>query len=194
MSGNTRIGSKSRVGSIVVHPPIDSASWVAVDDGALPQAECDFYLRRRQGILLYLDGASAVDLKAARGLGRSQIYRLITERCLKQHPDGNLNGWRGALPYHRVKTYSRSAPLKVGNWGGGAVGALQWVFESPEGQGLEAEFKKHILDKTALLEAPRRPRLALFRWFIDELRTRGFERRGEWPFNVDKRGYVSISK
>lgn len=93
-----------------------------------------------------------------------------------------------------MKTYTRSTPVKVGNWGAGAVGAMQWVFESPNGHGLEAMFRSHILDLPALLEAPRRPRLVLVRWFLQELQQRGFERRGEWPFNVERRGYVSISK
>lgn len=194
MSVSTRIGSKPKVGSTTVQNPIDLTTWVTVDDGALPENQREVFLRRKQGVRLYLDGATATALKEACGLLRSQIYRLITQRCLKEHPDGELFGWRGALPHQRVKAYIRSSPLKVGNWGGGAVGAMQWLFESPEGQGLEAKFKEHILKQTALLESPRRPRLVLFRWFLEELKQRGFERRGEWPFNVEKRGYVSISK
>jgi len=36
--------------------------------------------------------------------------------------------------------------------------------------------------------------MAVFRWFLAELRARGFERRGEWPFNVEKRGYVTLAR
>jgi len=132
--------------------------------------------------------------KSSCGLLRAEIYRLITQRCLKIHPDGELFGWRGALPHQRVKQYDRSTPLKLGNWGGGAVGAMQWIFESPAGLGLNDKFRDYILKQTHLLESPRRPRQVLFRWFLDELKQRGFERRGEWPFNVEKLGYVSISK
>lgn len=194
MSVGTRIGSKARRDGLAVQSRVDSAAWISVDDTALPEAQRDLFLRRKRGIERYLEGASAAELKNDCGLGRSHIYRLITERCLKQHPDGSLYGWRGALPHHRVKAYTRSTPVKVGRWGGGAVGALQWVFESPHGQGLEAKFRHYILDLPALLEAPRRPRIVLVRWFLQELRQRGFEHRSEWPFNVEKRGYVSISK
>ncbi|WP_293603765.1 hypothetical protein [Polaromonas sp. UBA4122] len=194
MPVSTRIGSKGKIGNTNVQTPIDLTTWVIVDDGALPEDQREVFLRRKQGIRLYLDGATAATLKDACGFGRSQIYRLITERCLKDHPDGELYGWRGALPHQQVKAYVRSQPIKIGDWGGGAVGAMQWLFESPEGQGLEAKFKEHILKQTAILESPRRPRLVLFHWFIEELKQRGFERRGEWPFNVEKRGYVSISK
>ncbi len=194
MSSSARIGSKAKGGNIVLAVQIDPATWVAVDDGAISGEQRELFLRRKRGILRYLDGANAAEVKTACGFGLKQIYRLITERCLKQHPDGNLYGWRGALPHQRVKSYSRSAPLRVGDWGGGAAGAMQWVFESPDGQGLKTKFRSHILDQPALLEAPRRPRLALVRWFLAELQQRGFERRGEWPFNVEKRGYVTISK
>lgn len=110
---------------------VDSAAWVTVDDAALPEVQRELFLRRKRGIQRYLEGASAAELKNDCGLGRSHIYRLITERCLKQHPDGSLYGWRGALPHQRVKAYTRSTPVKVGRWGGGAVGAMKWVFESP---------------------------------------------------------------
>lgn len=61
-------------------------------------------------------------------------------------------------------------------------------------QELQARFHRQILSKTGALEASRRPRQALFRWLIGELRQRGHERRGEWPFNVQKLGYVSICR
>ncbi|WP_169743341.1 hypothetical protein [Caballeronia glathei] len=91
-----------------------------------------------------------------------------------------------------MKTYERTAPLKLNAWSGGAVGALQWLFESPAG--LEDRLRARILGKRAELEASRRPRMAVFRWFLAELRERGFERRGEWPFNVEKRGCVTLAR
>nr|WP_181726122.1 hypothetical protein [Polaromonas sp.] len=194
MYSRTRIGSMGKAGHVHENTPIDLAAWVAVDERALPESQRELFLRRKRGIQRYLQGASAAELRDACGFGLPHIYRLITERCLKQHPDGTLYGWRGALPHQRVKAYARSTPPSIGKWGGGAVGALQWVFESPEGKGLEAKFRSHILDTPGLLETPRRPRLTLVRWFLKELQQRGFERRGEWPFNVEKRGYVSIPR
>ncbi len=190
----TRIGSKAAPGSGDRQDQIDLANWVEVDDNALADDRREQFLRRKHGIRLYLDGAGAAEIKQACGLGRSQIYRLITERCLQDHPDGRPFGWRGALPHLRVKAYDRSAPVTIAPSGGGAVGALQWVFESPAGKGLEAAFNKEILKKAVGLASARRPRRSLFHWFIAQLRERGFERRGEWPFNVEKRGYVSISR
>ena len=104
-------------------------------------------------------------------------------------------GWRGALPFFRVKSYRRkSAPAVRSHAGGGTVGALQWLFESPGGADLEARFRKHILGKLPMLAATKRPKQELFSWFIKELRAAGLEARGAWPFNVEKLGYVSICK
>ena len=127
-------------------------------------------------------------------MSRAQVYRLLTERCLRQHPDGRVYGWRCLLPHARVKSCDRTSPLKLNAWSGGAVGALQWVFESPAGRGFEASLCERILGKRSELEAPRRPRTSVFRWFLAELRHRGFERRGEWPFNVEKLGYVTLTR
>jgi hypothetical protein len=173
---------------------IDLATWPGIDRAALSSEREALYARREHAIRLYLDGATDAQLKTACAMGRVQTYRLLTERCLAAHPDGDVHGWRGLLPYVRVKSYDRKSPIKPDAWGGGAAGALQWVFESPAGRGFESELREHILRKRGVLESPLRPRMAVFRWFLAELRDRGFERRGEWPFNVEKRGYVTISR
>ncbi len=151
-------------------------------------------MRRKTGIQLYFDGATEAAIREACGFGRSHICRLITERRLAQNPDGNANGWRGALPHRRVKEWSRATPLEISDAGAWAAGALQWLFESPGGSELEARFRKYILGRLPKLAAAKRPKPELFTWFIKELRAAGLEARGEWPFNVEKLGDVSICK
>jgi len=168
--------------------------WTQVDADALPEGRRELFLRRKTGIQLYFDGATEAAIREACGFGRAHIYRLITERCLAQNPDGNLNGWRGALPHRRVKEWSRTTPLEVSDAGAGAAGALQWLFESPGGSDFEAKFRKQIVGKVPKLAAAKRPKQELFTWFIKELRAAGLEARGEWPFNVERLGYVSICK
>ncbi len=194
MTKRQRIGARGGVGAAGVPQAVDLSSWAPVDEAALSPQRREQFLLRKRAIELYLDGASDQTLQQATGLKRRNVYRLIVERCLSQAEDGTVLGWRGALPFLRVKGYTRHAPLKVGRWGGGAVGALQWIFASPEGQALQERFHRKILGKTAALQAPRRPRQALFGWFIEELRQLGLERRGEWPFNVAKLGYTSICR
>jgi hypothetical protein len=69
--------------------------WPAVDADALPEARRTQFRRRKTGIVLYFNGASEADIRAACGVGRSHNCRLITERCLAQHPDGNVTRTHG---------------------------------------------------------------------------------------------------
>jgi hypothetical protein len=150
------------------------------------------FMHRRRAIELYLQGASDADIRREAGMSRSNVYRLIVERCLLPHSDGDLYGWRGALPYLRVVGYRRKSKPHAGEDGTGSVGALQWLFASPQGRDLEERFCKQILAKADGLKGPGRLKQTLFRWLIGELRDLGYERRGEWPFTVEKMGYVSI--
>lgn len=194
MPRRARIGTDAWSGHVDVPSQVRPEQWPAVDADALPEARRTQFLRRKTGIVLYFNGASEADIRAACGFGRSHIYRLITERCLAQHPDGNVNGWRGALPHIRVKEWSRTAPLELGDGGVGAAGALQWLFESPGGRSIESRFRRQILGKVPRLASAKRSKQELFTWLIKELREAGLEARGEWPFNVEKLGYVSICK
>lgn len=166
--------------------------WVQVDPAALPEDRRDIFLRRKRGIELFFSGASEDAIRTTCNFSRSQIYRLISERCLAQNNDGQLNGWRGALPHARMKTWERRTPPEVKVDGSGSTGSLTWLFESPHGIELEQRFRKRILAKPAGLDAGHRQGLDHFNWFIRELRALGYEARGEWPFNVDRMGYVSI--
>ncbi|MGS0755528.1 hypothetical protein ACVBEH_13075 [Roseateles sp. GG27B] len=144
---------------------------------------------------MYLDGATESELKETTGLSRSNVYRFIVERCLATHADGTLMGWRGALPFLRIQQYHRQTQpsVKVPT-GAGTSGALQWLFESPGGAELEAKFRKQIIGKVPKLASSKRPKQDLFSWFLKELRLAGLEARGEWPFNVERMGYVTIGK
>lgn len=189
-----RTSGSSNTGDAGLPGEVDLQGWPVIDELALPPERGALYRRREHAIRLYLEGATDAQIRAACGMCRVQTYRLLTERCLKPHPDGHVYGWRGLLPYTRVKSYDRKVPLALNAWSGGAAGALQWVFESPAGRGFEDKLRERILGKRAELEASRRPRMVVFRWFLAELRERGFERRGEWPFNVEKRGYVTLAR
>ena len=137
---------------------IDLNSWAPIDGPALSGERRALYRRRERAIRLYLAGGTDAQIRKACGMCLVQTYRLLTERCLKQHVDGSVFGWRGLLPHTRVKTYERTTPLKLNPWSGGAVGALQWVFESPAGRGVEDRLRERILGKRGELEASRRPR------------------------------------
>ncbi len=192
MAKRQRIGIRPKVlGDTWDHP--DLSQWCPVDVSALSEERRVQFLNRKRAIELYLDGATDAELQQETKLKRRNVYRLITERCLSQAEDGTIQGWRGALPHMRVKEYARKSMPTVNEWGEGAVGSLQWLFSSASGAEIEAKFRKQILEKTRALESTKRSKQAHFRWFIEELRTRGYEKRGEWPFNVARMGFQTIS-
>lgn len=196
---------KSRIGSIawasqiqfdgqaaeLVHP----SKWISVDEDALTEERRELFLRRKKAVLDYFDGASDQMLKQRWGMGRSQVYRLISERCLKTAHDGYLFGWRGLIPHMRINPWIRQAtPKIIPGSGAGSAGSLQWLFASPENRTLEQEFRERILKTPEGLEGTRRPKQVLLRWFYSKLRENGVERRGEWPFNTFQMGYTSLCK
>jgi len=191
MALRQRIGNRSQsTGDTKDYP--DPSQWSTVDVDALPEERRIQFISRKRAIELYLEGASDSVLQKETGLKRRNVYRLITERCLSEAEDGTIQGWRGALPHFRIKHYERKSAPIVDEWGKGAVGSLQWIFSSAIGAEIEAKFRKHILDKTRALETTKRSKQSLFRWFLDALREHGYEKRGEWPFNVERMGYQSI--
>jgi hypothetical protein len=96
MPSKIRIGSRDGGGL-----QVDVSSWAPVDADALTDQRREQFLLRRRAINMYLDGATEAELKEATGLPRSNVYRIIVERCLATHADGTLMGWRGALPFLR---------------------------------------------------------------------------------------------
>lgn len=152
--------TRSRVGSHQAWTlEVDPSAWTPVDVDALPADRRDQFLRRRQAITMYLAGETADAILQATGISRSNVYRLIVSRCLTTHADGSLMGWRGALPFLRVRGYERkTAPKPAEETGAGASGALRWLFESPRAAGIEQQFRQQILGKRPKLESARRPK------------------------------------
>ena len=172
----------------------DFDSWATPDEGAIPSNKRTEYKNRKRGIELYLAGESASVIKNNCGLGIKQIYRLLTERCLEVHKDGQIFGWRALVPNFHIKPYKRKIKIKVNVFGGGASGAMQTVLDlNPD---LRKAFEKKILPskKDNELGPVRRPRQTHCNWFLEELRKRGYEIRNEWPFNTENNGYVSICR
>lgn len=199
MPKKPRIGSRAWAGHIQLNSQagelVDPSTWRQVDEDALSEERRELFLRRKKAVLDYFDGASAKEIKQRWGMGRSQVYRLISERCLKTAHDGHLFGWRGLIPHMRITPWTRqTTPEIIAGSGAGSSGSLQWLFSSPENRMLEQKFRERILKTPSGLEGTRRSKQVLLRWFYSKLRENGVERRGEWPFNTDAMGYTTICK
>lgn len=173
---------------------VDTSQWATPDVGALEGKRRALYFARKQAVTLYLAGADSTTITQRTSLGAKQAYRLIRERCLETHPDGRPYGWRGLVPYLRMRRYTRHKKVHVNRFGGGAVGALQALLDCHPTlrEGFDARIQKSASGKR-LLEL-KRSKARHCAWFLDQLRGLGYETRGEWPFNTASHGYFSICR
>ncbi|MBO4120657.1 hypothetical protein J5T34_07890 [Cupriavidus gilardii] len=181
-------------GRVVRGQRVDTSGWPTPDEGALDDPRRALYFSRKHAVQLYLSGADAHTIKRLTSFSDKQVYRLISERCLQAHPDGQPYGWRGLVPWLRVRPYRRRTKIRVDRFGGGAAGALQATLDAhPE---LRLSFESRIRSSPSskrLSEAKRSPRRHWL-WFLDQLRERGYEARGDWPFNTSTRAYFTICR
>ena len=167
-------------------------SWPDVDEGALSAKDLEHFHRRKQAVLLYLGGASYLALYEATGFNARYINHTIRERCMHRHPDGQIYGWRALIPGLHIVKYCRKHKVKADQNGDGTAGALGNLLE------LEPDFAtrlQQLILKTCAdsrLGEVRRPRHALWAWFLKELRGLGYEVRNEWPFTVNNMGYSAL--
>lgn len=170
--------------------------WPEVDAGALPKNRSSALLKRQEAVKLYLTGSPPEYIRSTCGLSATQIARLIRKRCVEEHPDGRLYGWRGLVPYLHISQYTRNKPLRIDAWGMGASGALKATFEACSHLDLQRRLDIQILKRAKELHLAeiRKPRLSIHRWFLTTLRQQGYEKQNKWPFNVSRRGYMAICR
>ncbi|MDP2903779.1 MAG: hypothetical protein Q8N96_11855 [Methylovulum sp.] len=68
----------------------DFEKWPTPDKGALTEECRSQYLKRKKAVKMYLNGCSQEWLLENYGLKLNHVYRLITERCVITHPDGQI--------------------------------------------------------------------------------------------------------
>lgn len=79
----------------------DLETWPTIFEPGLDKS-LQGYLKRKKAVIEYLSGASDSTLRLRYGLGLKGIYRLIVHRCLKEHRDGQIYGWRGQAPLQKA--------------------------------------------------------------------------------------------
>lgn len=174
---------------------LDISNWKYPDEGALPDGPIkNGYFARKKAINLYFQDATEREIRAAAGIGLSQTLRLIKERCLSVHEDGEVWGWRALVPWEHIHQYHRKHNIVVDEFGRGAVGALNAVLNThPE---LRQKLEKRVLAAESMhrLSNARRSMRSHWRWFLDQLRSFGYEVEGKWPFNTETLAYSSICR
>jgi hypothetical protein len=173
---------------------VDISRWATPDEGALVGEQRALYFARKAAVTLYLQGSQAEEIKQKTGLGEKQAYRLIRERCLETHADGQPYGWRALIPYVHIQPYKRRTKILIDSFGNGGAGAMETLLDTyPDVRTAFEQRIRTIPSGKKLTET----KVSIGRhctWFLDELRRRGCEHRNEWPFNTASTAYYSVRR
>ncbi|AKJ29432.1 hypothetical protein [Caldimonas brevitalea] len=166
----------------------DLTRWPTVDEDALPEAHRDNYRRREEAVRLFVQERDLPlqEIFQRTGVQRAQLYRMIA-RCLAVDSEGRLQGFRGLVPYKRLKAYERTAkvaPAAPRSRGGGAVGGFTGLLKrhpSLEAWLIQEARARHQAlsgDAREVRKTVRR----LHKQFLEQCRECGV-REDEYPFN-----------
>ncbi len=99
----------------------DLSDWPSVDDNALNEEGRDIFLKRSIAISLFVEEpeVSIGEITNKTGVGPGTLYRLF-ERCIQQHEDGRIFGFRALIYGSRVKVYTRLVSVPPGKKGTGS--------------------------------------------------------------------------
>lgn len=168
---------------------VDTTRWPTVDPNSLSEKDKDLYFSRVEAIHAYINSEKALSNE----ISSREVCRLL-KRCIKQHPDGKVYGFRALIPQFRVTEYSRKAPLindsEEGGGLAGAFGAL--LFQYPE--------LKDLIEREVLKKGRRNDVFeskvsikALHKKVLDRCKELGLALTNAYPFNTNMRGYVSLA-
>lgn len=168
----------------------DLSSWTRIHPEMLKHPET--YKKRERAIRMYFTGAPLEEICETCKLTRQQLYRLI-HRCLADHPDGNIYGWRGLIKYGRQKGYVRTAPSPgfLPDRQAGASGALRQLFERfPDIEdGVKKLWLKEPVD--GVIPEPLATATTILKWFHDACRRKGLTSK-HYPFSMEGLGRIAI--
>ncbi|WP_076591363.1 hypothetical protein [Herminiimonas arsenitoxidans] len=173
----------------------DLSTWPTVDITALSPEKQDDFKSRAEAIRIFIEApyVSLASLKNVTGVHPQSLYRLLT-RCLTQHADGRIYGFRAVLPFARLKEYERCQPPVSINGGiaglSGAFTQLLQIYPSIE------KFLKHSAnERNKRITTAREVRKSLKRihkGFLEECRKAGVK-ANEYPFTQSLLGIRSLA-
>jgi hypothetical protein len=174
----------------------DLASWPAVDLLALPEKARDSFERMCEAITIFLtDPHTPVSvILETTGVTRSTLYHSLA-RCWAKHPDGRIHGFRGAIPYGRLKDYDRTAAIREEMSGhGGSSGAFQRLLR--DYPNIEKLLNKHGRQRNQKIKSARevrKPIREIHDLFLKACRAEGIK-PNEYPFTESRLGFRTLQK
>jgi putative transposase len=171
-------------------------SWPTVDISALSENDLAGFKARCDAIRLFLDEANfpISSITSATGVQPAALYRVL-KRCWTKHDDGQIYGFRGAIPYARFKAYARTAPvLATFDGHGGASGAFERLLNTyPK---IRQLLLKHAKNRNKKIKGA-----TVFRMSIEEIHQK-FQQAcrdegigpTEYPFSESRLAFRSVQK
>lgn len=86
---------------------LDTSLWPTVLIENLTPKHRKLFLERKKAVDLFISTDMKVkDIETETGLRRDEIHRFV-RRCLEKDESGEIMGYKGLIPYKRVKDYNR---------------------------------------------------------------------------------------
>src|SRR5689334_15941254 len=90
----------------------DVGVWPSVNPTEWSEKKQRRFKRLESAISAYISGEPVKKICRTFQVSRQELRRLL-QRCLSQHPDGRIYGWRGLVKNARHKKYARTKPVKA---------------------------------------------------------------------------------
>lgn len=102
--------SRRSIENLNINPDLlDTSLWPTVLVDSLGPDHRNLFLKRKKAIDLYISKEMKVkDIESETGLRRDEIHRFV-KRCLEKNKLGEVMGYRGLIPYKRLKDYNRKS-------------------------------------------------------------------------------------
>lgn len=168
-------------------------AWPTIDASALDPEGRSLFTQRCEAMRLFIDASVPLVAIATRtGVSRGSLHRLFA-RCIAEHDDGRIHGFRALVPFVHTKPYERRVTVPFTKDGSGAAGAFrQLLARYPTLEPyLQAQIRKRF-KRSATFDEIRPPLKKIHKDFLSKCRDLGVKPT-EYPFNRERRGKRSLS-
>ena len=171
----------------------DLSQWPTVDVTLLADEDAHLVERRIRAVRDYVAGCPVKVISKETAIPRQEIHRLVN-RCIAEHHDGRIWGFRALVKGCHIKTYVRTATINGSrpSQHGGAAGALTMLFDQHPGirESIDALFLKKV--EEGIVHESRMPIKVLHKHFVEKCKEIGLTSR-HYPFNMNHRGKRALS-
>jgi hypothetical protein len=171
--------TKLRIDRDCLDPELkDLTKWPGVKTDGWTERKRSRFEKFQGAIRGYLGGELVKDLCREFGISRQELHRAL-RRCLKDHDDGRIWGWRGLIHYARQKAYVRTksvTPHPRAQKGGDTGAFTQFLDRNPDiEEGIQKRFYKEFGDE--MVPEPRIPLTAILTWLLAACKRKGLTTR-----------------